>query len=141
MSAYSYLKINWVSKIYSNDLEKRITLYYYGQYENANIKLTNILIVLKKCFWWQFAKLSVQYNFCSWKLVEYNCGVWAHLNIPSIVIYQNTWSVWHMLLCSYFIAYFLKEYNCYFFFISHNRKSFLEQDKTRATTWTVESFE
>lgn len=44
------MEINQVSKIYSNYLEKEITIYCYVQYENANIKLTNKLAVLEKYF-------------------------------------------------------------------------------------------
>lgn len=51
VSAYSFLKINQASKVYSNYLEKRITIYCHGQDEkNANIKFRNILIVLEKYF-------------------------------------------------------------------------------------------
>lgn len=115
----------WISPlIFRNKLRTRSSFQLFGK-KNISLlpwltwkenlhKVNKYTHCPRELFLMAVWKIEYPVKSCYSKLVGKNCGIWAHLNIPSIGIYKSTWNLWHMLLCFYSLAHFLKTIFFYF---------------------------
>lgn len=94
--------------------KKNISLLPWLTWKENLHKVNKYTHCLRELFLMAVCKIECSVKSCNSKLVGKNCGIWTHLNIPSIGIYKSTWNLWYMLLCFYSSAHFLKTIFFYF---------------------------